>query len=66
MFHFIPPENWFSDISGGYRNKNSQLIFTCSNSTIETIEKGVKTTERRHDVVLVFLLLTLNIRYTFF
>ena len=36
-----------------------QLTFTCSKSAI-------KTPERRHDVVLVFLLLTLNIFQTFF
>ena len=37
----------------------SQLIFTCSKPTIETLEKGVK-------YVLVFLLLILNICHTFF
>ena len=34
--------------------------FTCSKSTVETLEERVK-----KDVVLVFLLLTLNIFYTF-
>ena len=51
-----------------------QLAFTCSNSTIETIEKGVKYIQRQWDrlgvfivnfehishLVLVFLLLTLS------
>ena len=42
-----------------------QLTFICSKSTIETPEK-VKLTIRTQDVVLVFLLLTLNIFHTFF
>ena len=45
-----------------------QLTFTCSNSTIETLEKGVKyvqSLQLKHqndviEVVLVFLLLTLK------
>ena len=40
----------------------TQLTITCSNSTIETLEKGVDVT----DVLLVILLLTLNIFHTFF
>ena len=36
-------------------SETSQLTFICSNSTIETLEKCV------NDVILVFLLLTLNI-----
>ena len=41
----------------------NQLTFTCFNSTIETLGKGVKYV---NDVVLVLLLLTLNIFHTFF
>ena len=45
-----------------------QLTFTCSNSTIETLEKGVKYVQSLQlnnqndviEVVLVFLLLTLK------
>ena len=52
----------------------TQLTFTCSKSTIETLEKEVKYVQSYlqkhqkdvHDVVLVFLLLTLNILHTFF
>ena len=40
--------------------KTSQPTFTCSKSTIETLEKDV------NDVVLLYLLLTLNIFDTFF
>ena len=48
---------------------NSQLTFTCSKSTVETLKKRceicskltIKTPEHVSDVVLVFLLLTLNI-----
>ena len=36
----------------------THLIFTCSNSIIETLEKGVKWNVI--DVVLIFSLLTLN------
>ena len=46
-----------------------QLILTYLTSTIETVEKGVKYIQKKrlqHDVVLVFLLLTLNIFHTFF
>ena len=46
-----------------------QLILTYLTSTIETVEKGVKSVQKKrlqHDVVLVFLLLTLNIFHTFF
>ena len=38
---------------------HNQLTFTCSNSTMKTVEKGVK-------YVLVFLFLTLNKFHTFF
>ena len=59
------------------RRKNepvTQLALTCSESTIETIKKVYnmfKANNKKHqdgaiDVVLVFLLLTLNIFYTFF
>ena len=50
---------------------NAQLKFTCSYSTIETLEKGVcsklaiKHQNDVTDVVLVFLLLTLNIFHKF-
>ena len=52
----------------------NQITLTCSKSKIETMEKRfetcsnltIKTPERRHDVVLVFLLLTLNIFHNFF
>ena len=44
----------------------TQLTFTCSNSTVETLEKGVKYFDDVNDVVLVFSLLTLNIFHTFF
>ena len=51
----------------------SQLRFTCSKSTIETLEKAVKYNHDKStrtidviDAVLVFLLLTLNIFNTFF
>ena len=51
----------------------AQLKFTCSNLTIETLGKGVKyvqSKQKKHqndvnDVVMVFLLLTLNIFDTF-
>ena len=51
----------------------SQQSFTCSKSTLETLEKGVKYVqvnkkkkqERFHDVVLVFLLLTLLFWYLY-
>ena len=53
--------------------KLTQVIFTCSNSTIETLEKGVKyvQSQKKHqndaiDVVLVFLILPLNIFHTIF
>ena len=41
----------------------SQLAFTCSKFRIETLEQGVKYVS---DVVLIFLLLTLDIFHTFF
>ena len=50
---------------------NAQLKFTCSYSTTETLEKGVcsklaiKHQNDVTDVVLVFLLLTLNIFHKF-
>ena len=47
---------------------NAQLKFTCSYSTIETLEKGAcSKLAIKHvtDVVLVFLLLTLNIFHNF-
>ena len=49
-----------------------QLTFTCSMSTIETLEKVLEYVEvnnkntRAMSVVLVFLLLTLNIFHSFF
>ena len=51
-----------------------QAAFTCSKLTIETRKQGVKYVQiyqKRHQsdvtgVILVFLLLTLNIFYTFF
>ena len=55
--------------------ETSQLIFTCLNSTVETLEKGVKYIQNQqwkhqnddvNEVVLVFLLLTVNIVYVFF
>ena len=45
-------------------NGDSQLTFTCSKSRTEAVEKSVKYV--RSDVVLVFLLLTLNMFHTFF
>ena len=56
------------------KNKTTQLTFTCSKSTVETLEKGVKyvqintknTRTTSFDIVLVFLLLTLNIFHSFF
>ena len=47
-----------------FMNGDSQLTFTCSKSRTEVVEKSVKYV--RSDVVLVFLLLTLNIFHTFF
>ena len=48
---------------------NTQLTFTFSKSAIETLEKGVKYVKVNDndviDVVLVFLMLTLNIFYLF-
>ena len=52
----------------------TKLTFTCSKSTIETLEKGVKYVQKNTkkyqndaiDVVLMSLLLTLNIFHTFF
>ena len=41
----------------------TQLTIICSKSTIEKLEKGVKTVT---DFILMFLLLTLNIFNTFF
>ena len=51
----------------------SQQTFTGSKSTIETLERGVKYVQSQQlkhqnaviDVVLIFLLLTLNIFHTF-
>ena len=50
-----------------------QLTFTCSKSILETLQKGGKYNQSKHkkhqnkvnNVVLVFLLLTLNISHTF-
>ena len=48
----------------------TQTKFTCSNSTIETLEKVVKFVQTRQnfiiDVILMFLLLTLNIFHALF
>ena len=52
----------------------TQLVFTCSKSILETLEKVgdmFSVNKKKHqndviDVVLVFLLLTLNIFHTFF
>ena len=51
--------------------RTSQLIFTCLKTTIETLEKIVKHAQsyqqkHQNDVVLFFLLFTLNIFHTFF
>ena len=43
----------------------TQLIFTCSKSTTETLEKKCEICSHQNNVVLVFLL-TLNIFHTFF
>ena len=44
----------------------AQVTLTCPKSTIEALE-GVKYIQNRHhDVVLVFLFLTLNVCHTFF
>ena len=32
----------------------THLTFTCSNSTIKTLKKGVKTPERRHSLGMYF------------
>ena len=50
---------------------HSKLTFTCSKSTIETLEKGknmfkVNNKNTGTTSVLVFLLLTLNLFYTLF
>ena len=57
---------------------HTKLTFTCSKLTIEKLEKGVEYVHKKtpkltknlqndvNDVVLVFLLLRLNIFYTFF
>ena len=46
--------------------KSIPLTLICSQSTVETLEKGVKWgVNNVSDVVLVFLLLTLNIFHTF-
>ena len=47
-------------VLGSWETVASQEPFTCSKSTKETLGKGV------NDVVLVFLLLTMNILHTFF
>ena len=48
----------------------AQLTFTCSKPTTETLEKGVKYVQsyqqKHQNVVLEFVLLTLNIFHTFF
>ena len=54
--------------------ESAHLTFTCSNLTTEILERYVKYVQSRqqkhrnnvNDVVLVFLLLTLNIFHTFF
>ena len=52
-------------------NELSQPTFTCSKSTIETLEKGQKYVQKYNknngvnDVVLVYLLLNLNLFPTF-
>ena len=54
-------------------NTSAQLTITGSNSTIQTLEKDIKfaqSQQKKHqndvDVVLVFLLLTLNMFHNFF
>ena len=62
------------DFLNGDKWRNTQLTFTSSNSTIETLKKRckicsklrIKITKRRQWRVLVLLLLTLNIFHTFF
>ena len=49
----------------------SQITFTCSKSTIETLEKGEKYVQnwqyrQQNDAILVSIFLTLNIFHTFF
>ena len=62
-------QNFFNDYLNGREVPEkskleiiTQQMLTCSKSTIETLEKSVKYV---NDVVLVFLLLTLNIIHTF-
>ena len=63
---YLTPENIrkpdFQGVLTKYNMQYSQLTFICSKSTIETLRKEVKYVI---DVVLVFLLLTLNIFHTF-
>ena len=74
-FQFDNVAGWFLVILENLMLQEvTQLAFTCSNSTIETIEKGVKYIQRQWDrlgvfivnfehishLVLVFLLLTLS------
>ena len=47
------------------QKRATKLKFTCSKSAIKTVERGVKYVPVA-DVVLGFLLLTLNIFHTFF
>ena len=55
------------DFSQFLRKVLPHLTFACSKSTIETFKKGVKYAKSYIiDVVLMFLLLTLNIFHTFF
>ena len=49
-----------------FSSADDQLTFACSKLTVETLEKGLKHVSDVNDVVLVFLLLTLNIFHTFF
>ena len=57
-----------------FQRLHVQLTFTCSNSAIETLEKGVRyvqSKQQKHQngatvVVLVFLFLTFNIFHVFF
>ena len=66
LFLYLTPENSrkpdFQGVLTEYNMRHSQLTFICSKSTIATLGKEVKYVI---DVVLVFLLLTLNIFHTF-
>ena len=65
---------YFTTCSGVFTVNFEHVIavwVTCSKATIETLQKGVKYIQCKYvkyvnDVVLVFLLLTLNIFHNFF